>query len=112
MENVIVHENRWGWGRARYIIAEGGKAICQVSIDDKDLSVAWLTNVSVHISSRGYGYGNKLLELAIEHAQQMHAEYLYLFCDPDGWCFEWYQRRGFKFLYFDTDGQAILKMKL
>jgi GNAT superfamily N-acetyltransferase len=112
-KNPIIHHNEWWWGISETIIAGQGVAICKVSIENNDMSVAWLSDVSIVPAYRGRGYGNELLYYAIQRAQVvMRAKILYLRANPHDWPIEWYKRHGFVFDYTDENGNSVLKLDL
>lgn len=104
--DVIIHKNEWHWGRKSTIVIEGGKALCAVSVEDDDYSVAYLTGVIVHPDARRRGLGNRLLELAKQRARMMQADRLYLWVYPGVWMQDWYSRHGFKVSHVDDDGNV------
>lgn len=110
--NPMIHLNKWYWGISETIIIGGGKGVCKVSIENDDLSVAWLSDVSVIPLYRKRGYGNEILQWAIARAQCLGAKTLYLFTDPNDWPIEWYKRHGFVFDYTDDYGNSVLKYDL
>lgn len=107
--NVVIHHNKWNWGTTDTIVLAGGLALCNVSIENEHLSVAWLHGVSVYVSARRKGLGNQLLEQADKLAIDRGAKVMYLRADPEDWPMNWYLRHGFSFSHLDESGMAVLK---
>lgn len=107
-KHFILHSNKWYWGRKETIVLNGGVAICDVSVGDDDLSVAYLTDVKVLPEYRGRGWGNELLQWAEIRAMAMGASELYLEADSEYFAMAWYRRHGFKVLGRKRNG--IVKM--
>ena len=114
MPNYFLHQNTWDWGRSEFIVIADGAALCQVSVETDNPSIAWLTDLSVCELSRGRGYGNQLLKYAKERARAMGAAILCIWVDSCQWMLEWYIRNGFRIsttkgqiygLTFDLTGQ-------
>jgi len=109
---MIIHENKWPWGRKDTIVIADGRALCQLSVENDNPDVAHLSDLIVWESSRGYGYGNDLLSEAKEHAREMGAKQLRLWADPKSWVVEWYKRRGFEPYCVFEDGMIGLSFDL
>lgn len=107
-----IHRNIWSWGRENTIVIADGRALCQLSVEDANASVAYLSNVIVLESARNCGLGNDLLEAAKEHAREMGAKMLWLWADPEQWVVEWYKRHGFKQQCVYDDGMVGLTFDL
>lgn len=93
---IIIHRNRWHWGRKHTIVANDGASLCQLSVEDDNPSVAWLSDVIVAGEYQQQGYGNELLSLAKMEARQMGATYLCLWAESKSWVVQWYERNGFR----------------
>ena len=109
---VVIHSNRWFWGIAEYIIIAGGNGTCKVCFEDRDPGVAYLSDVSVHISARGQGLGNELLKIAIERARLAGCKTLRLWANPNDWPIEWYKRHGFVYKWTNLDDMDELDLAL
>lgn len=108
----VLHQNKWNWGRYEIIVIFDGFALCKVSVENDDPSIAWLSDVVVFEAMRHLGLGNRLSDIAMVRAMKMGAKKLGLWTDPKGWPLEWYKRRGFEYQYTDLNGQAVLEMDL
>ena len=109
---TFIHQNVWSWGRKDTIVIADGRALCQLSIENENPSVAHLSDVIVWEPSRGYGLGNHLLAKAKEHAREMGAHLLCLWAYPDGWVIDWYKRHGFRQHCVYDDGMIGLTFDL
>lgn len=109
---VIYHKNNWHWGQQITIVIASGRALCSVSVENDDCSVAYLHNLIVHSSIRHLGYGRTLLTLAIRRARLMKCKKLVLWADPNDWPFEWYKRNGFIECGKRSDGLVNMELNL
>lgn len=110
---AIIHQNIWSWGRKDTIVIAYGRALCELSVENENKAVAWLSDVIVHKDYRGNGYGNELLRLAKEHAREMGAAMVCLWADPEErWIIDWYKRHGFKQQCVYDDGMVGLTFDL
>lgn len=82
-------------GRTSYVVADGGRAIVLVSIQDDDRSVATMHDLVVHESRRKKGLGRRLVRIAEDVARDMGADTLRLAVEPGTWTEAWYFRIGF-----------------
>lgn len=106
---MTIHENKWYWGTKYTLILYGGAAFCHLEIPD-DEDFAWLSDVCVLPDYRKRGWGNMLLDKAIEQARQTGKPVLRL-CVDNEWAQAWYERRGFKKIG-ETDGLPLMEMPL
>ena len=109
---VIYHKNNWPWGQQTIIVIASGRAMCSVSVENDDYSVAYLHNIIVHPSIRRRGYGRELLTLAQRRARLMKCTKLVLWADPNDWPFEWYKRNGFVVCDKRDDGLVNMEKEL
>ena len=107
-----IHQNTWSWGRKDTIVIANGQALCQLSIEDENPAVAYLSELIVREPARGRGLGNDLLNTAKEHAREMGAKTLCLYVDPKQWMAEWYKRHGFTQQCTFDDGMVSLTFNL
>lgn len=107
-----IHQNTWSWGRKDTIVIANGQALCQLSIEDENPTVAYLSELIVREPARGRGLGNDLLNIAKEHAREMGAKTLCLYVDPKQWMIEWYKRHGFTQQRAFDDGMVSLTFNL
>ena len=70
MKDVIMHENQWWWGRSYTFIANDGKAMIELAIDETDGKDYFCTiqSLLVHESARHRGRANALLFQAEQYA--------------------------------------------
>ena len=86
------------FGRNIYISRAGGYALVTVSVfEDEDDKRAFIHDLIVHESIRGFGFGDKLLNDACHEAKKAGAEVAEIGVQPQSWMEEWYERRGFMF---------------
>lgn len=109
---VIIHKNIWHWGQKITIVIASGRALCCVSVENDDLSVAYLHDLIVHTSIRRRGYGRRLLTLGERRARLMNCKKLVLWADPTEWMIEWYKRNGFVENGLRSDGLVNLEKNL
>lgn len=109
---VIIHKNIWHWGQKITIVIASGRALCCVSVENDDLSVAYLHDLIVHTSIRRRGYGRRLLMLGERRARLMNCKKLVLWADPNEWMIDWYKRNGFVESGLRSDGLVNLEKNL
>lgn len=112
MLGKVVHRNTWHWGRAHVIVLDKGRALCQLSVEHGNPSVAWLSNVIVHESVRGRGLGTQLLREVDAEAKRMGVDDIYLWTYLDGWPLDWYKRHGYEFSHLDLEDNVVLRKRL
>lgn len=109
---TIIHQNKWSWGRKATIVIANGRALCQLSIEDDNPAVAYLSDLIVYESARGYGLGNELLTLSQKVARDMGATMVALWAYPNQWVVDWYKRHGFRQQMVTDDGMVGLTLDL
>ena len=91
------------------IMTSSGEGICSVSIDENIRSCACIYNLSVEEKCRGRGYGNRLLEEAEKVAQKQGASVVSLSAKKGSFMHDWYQRRGYKPVFSDSEFVTLYK---
>lgn len=91
------------------IMTSSGEGICSVSIDENIRSCACIYNLSVEEKYRKKGYGNRLLKEAESVAQMLGASIVSLAAKKGSFMPEWYQRRGYKPVFSDSEFVTLYK---
>ena len=95
-----------------YIMEERGKSFCMLSYYEREKHIMSFSNLDVSNNFRNMGYGDDLLNFAIEYAKNHGCEYLYLFTiDKDSWITKWYKRHGF-IAYKEENTECYLYLKI
>ena len=94
----IIHENLWWWGKSYTLIADDGKSMVELSIEDDDEHNYYGTiqSLIVHESVRQQGRGNALLKLAEEKAMEIGLKQVVLCARKGTFLIPWYQRNGYE----------------
>ncbi len=61
-KKTLIHENEWPWGTSAEIIGYSGAGIVQLSFENSNPGVCYLSGLSVEKGYRRLGYATKLLE--------------------------------------------------
>lgn len=77
--------------------------------DDKN--TMYLSNVKVKQSVRGYGLGNKILELVDKEAKKYNYTVIYLKVLKSSWVHDWYANYGYSDLCYDSEDINYVWMK-
>lgn len=117
MKDIILHENVWWWGHTYTFIANDGKAMIELAIDETNGNdyFGTIQSLLVHESARHRGRANALLFQAEQYARQLGLEQVVLCCRKGTWLVGWYERRGYK-IYDDkseySNGQTVAMQKI
>lgn len=95
---IITHENIWWWGRTYTFIADDGKSMIELAIEDDEERNYYGTiqSLIVHESVRQQGRGKALLKLAEEKAKEIGLKQVVLGAEKGSFLIPWYQRNGYK----------------
>lgn len=105
MENYIMKYETTDFGWIRKYSFENS-SFCLYAYNDDSDSI-FLSNLEVNNDFRNNGIGNFMLDLAVNHlAPNLGRTKLYLCVDEKSWMFDWYKRKGFKFVgkNYERDG--------
>lgn len=94
VKDKVLHHNRWWWGECYTLVLDGGDAVVNVSVDNREPNKAYIHDLIVLEDRRGNGLGDSLLKSALKIAKKHGCEVAELTCD-ERWVEDWYIRRGF-----------------
>ena len=109
--NYIIHNDRWWWGASTTIIRKDGMGSVCVKYDEKSFpTVAYICDLTVHISERRKGYGEELLRIAINEGYNNNMKFARLHVDRKNiWLRQWYEKFGFNILSQDANEYEMVK---
>ena len=95
-----------------HIMSDGGEAFIDLNFYHKERHNMWVYNLNVEEYLRNKGYGNEIIQYAINIAKGSGCEYLYLSVKENSFMLDWYLRLGFKrFSNQDNFIQMFKKLK-
>lgn len=107
---MLIHKNKWKWGKSFDLIFEDGTATISVSITNDEPEQAYISALSVYEPVRNEGRGRAMMLNAMEVARHKGCKYAYLMADKDSFVFEWYKRMGFKYYGHKPDENGFVPM--
>ena len=105
MQILKVTESVTDFGKVLYYSMKQFEFALYRYSDESD--IIYLANVKVFEEYRGRGFGNLLLNVARSEAFKFGARILCLKCNPCLWVYEWYLRKGFKYLKYDEKTKFV-----
>lgn len=90
-----VHENTWDWGKTVDVIAENGEGIVEMSFNNSNPGVCFLSNLSVVPSKRRQGIATVLLEFCIDYCAKKHIFRIDLDSVKENFVVNMYRKYGF-----------------
>lgn len=110
--DFTVFSAKWSWGRRFTIILGVARAACgmvNVTIEDDNYSVAWLSDLQVTERFRRLGLGKRLVEQALAVAKERGAATAWLRVERDApeWLLDFYKKEGFVYSHRNPDGDPI-----
>ena len=90
------------------IMTEGGEGVCSVTLD-AIRSCAMIYRLSVEKKHRRNGYGHRLLNEAKNEARRLGANVVSLAAKKGSFMLDWYQRRGYKPVFSDSEFVTFYK---
>ena len=107
---MIVHRNRWIWGRTWILVAEEGRGVVQISKED-DEEEAIIHNLSVIPGERGKGLGRKLVEMAEKIIKEEIGDVdIILYVETKNQdLIRWYEKLGYHVFDHDSEYTDMIK---
>ena len=95
---IITHENLWWWGKSYTMIADDGKSMVELAIEDDEERnyFGTIQSLLVHESVRQQGRGNVMLMFAEEKAKKLGLKQVVLCARKGTFLIPWYQRNGYE----------------
>ena len=95
---IITHENLWWWGKSYTMIADDGKSMIELAIEDDEERnyFGTIQSLLVHESVRQQGRGNVMLMFAEEKAKKLGLKQVVLCARKGTFLIPWYQRNGYE----------------
>lgn len=107
--NYIHHKNSWSWGISDSIVAEDGKSIIYLSIENDRPNIAIISNLSVYEKERNKGRGEDMITEAERTAAETYGIHTIEIAAEIVWVANWYMRLGYKMNRYDkNDGLMVL----
>lgn len=110
---IIRYYNKWPWGNSVILITNDGLGTATVTFPKDTPDIGLISDMSVHVTNRLNGYGNRLLETCEEEIKRHGITKAALMAKVDTTPYYWYLRHGYElcnelefFPQFDDD--AIL----
>lgn len=89
-------------------------SLCLYAYNDDPYSI-FLSNLEVNHNFRNKGIGNYMINVVVNHlAPNLGRTKLYLCVDEKSWMFDWYKRKGFKFVgkNYERDGYVWVVIRI
>lgn len=109
--NYIHHINKWYWGTTETIVAEDGKSIIKISIDEDCPDSALISGLSVHETVRNQNRGNEILKEAEETIRKNKNIFSINITAEIPWIVEWYKRNNYNSLAIKHDNDVVWLQK-
>ena len=78
-----------------YFMGQNGECFFKIYEYSNDSTFCVFSELSVSNKFRKKGIGDFALSFAVDLANSMNCDFIYLWVDKDSWMFDWYKRRGF-----------------
>ena len=89
-----------------------GLAFVRLSVSDDDDDIPFIHSLNTHVSARGNGYADKLLDFAEEYAaKQLGSNKTSLAVESGSWMKGWYRRRGYRQMTAPDDDGCVYMVK-
>lgn len=90
-----VHQNTWDWGSTVDVIANNGEGIVEMSFNNSNPGVCFISNLSVIPSARRQGIATVLLEYCIDYCAKKHIFRIDLDSVKENFVVNMYHKYGF-----------------
>lgn len=105
-----LYENEWPWGKSVYKIIADGAAQVDVTFDNEDPGVAWISNLMVVPEERRKGYATELMNWAIDYCKSHNIFKINLNSVEKNWVMDFYHKFGFKDIKEEDGFMKMYKM--
>lgn len=92
---MIIHENRWSWGRTATIVMFDGEGLVDLSFEDTNPNVCYLHGLSVIPTERRKGRASIIMQEAICYCKQCGIFRIDLCSIQEPWLMNFYHKLGF-----------------
>ena len=88
-----------------------GLGFVRMSMEDA-ADIPFIHSLNVHVSARGNGYADELLDFAEEYAaKRLNSNKTSLAVESDSWMKEWYRCRGYRVMTAPDDSGCVYMVK-
>ncbi len=88
-----------------------GLGFVRMSVSEND-DIPFIHALNTHVSARGNGYADKLLDFAEEYAmKRLKSNKTSLAVESDSWMKDWYRRRGYRQMTAPDDDGCVYMVK-
>lgn len=96
MDKLYTHTNEWPWGNTVTFICNGGAGTVEMSFENNNPGVCYLSGLSVIPEYRNRHIGRSLMEECISFCQQSGIFRIDLNSIQKEWLMDFYHRLGFR----------------
>lgn len=93
--NFIVHSNDWPWGKSMMVISSRAEACVQLSFEDSNPGVCFLSGLSVLPEQRRRGFATEIIGVCEQICEQMGVFRIDLNSVLTDYVQEFYKRLGY-----------------
>ena len=113
-DSMIYHMAKYDWGTQYCFIERNGYAVGRLYTYKGENGVAYIEGLHVSDEQRKKRYGTMMLMHLIDKCTEIGAKECILWCDKNGWVYEWYKRLGFMYVEDkrDQDGYVWMRKEL
>ena len=111
MKTLVVHENSWPWGRTVSFVFPDGKAMVDMSFDDEDIGVCYISGLRVTKDVRRKGRARFLMLSCIDYCERAGIFRIDLKSVDEDFVIEFYHSLGFEDIK-EQDGFVIMSKML
>lgn len=91
----IYHENKWPWGESVKVITPNGMGVVEMSFENNNPGVCYLSGLSVHPSMRRKGIATMLMYCCIDYCKQRGVFRIDLNSVKESFVVDFYKKLGF-----------------
>ena len=106
---IVEHHNDWPWGHTITLVTEDGGGIVELSFEDTQPGVAYLSGLSVAFEFRRKGYSKVLLDYAEKVCELKNIFRIDLSSSTEQFVLDMYHSRGFVDIKMDSEFMKMYK---
>lgn len=95
MMAFCIHENKWPWGNTVNVISSRAEACVQLSFEDENPGVCFLSGLSVHTDFRRKGYATRLMRFCEKLCKERGIFRIDLCSVQTDYVLEFYKKLGY-----------------